>query len=262
MDESYEYLRSQLADEKQLNIDETGWKENGEKRWIWAFRAKKYAVFVIEKSRATEVLIGILGQDFEGIISCDFYGAYRKFKRLTSGLLQFCWAHLIREILFLLGLKDAAVVRYAKRILNQVARMFETIHAKEDMPIEAWKEKMHRCQELIVKRVTGTVPNQQDAQNIAKRFKQWEADYFRFIEADLEPTNNPAELTVRQCVLDRVVTQGTRSVRGNEWHERFWTIFTTCHMQNVSVMDYLKNCLQELFGIPLTQPSIALSSGI
>jgi hypothetical protein len=106
------------------------------------------------------------------------------------------------------------------------------------------------------------VPNQQDAQNIAKRFKQWEADYFRFIDADLEPTNNMAELTVRQCVLDRVVTQGTRSAQGNEWHERFWTIFTTCHMQNVSVMYYLQNCLQELFGIPLTQPCIALSSGI
>jgi hypothetical protein len=262
MDKSYEYLRLQLVNEGHLNIDETGWKENGEKRWIWAFRAKKYAVFVIEKSRATEVLIGILGQDFDGIISCDFYGAYRKFKRLTSGLLQFCWAHLIREILFLQGLTDAAVVRYAKRILKQVARMFETIHAKDDMPIEAWKEEMHECQELIVKRVSGTVPNHQDAQNIAKRFKQWETDYFRFIDAELEPTNNMAELTVRQCVLDRVVTQGSRSARGNEWHERFWTIFTTCHMQNVSVMHYLKNCLQELFGIPLTQQSIILSSGI
>jgi hypothetical protein len=44
-----------------------------------------------------------------GIISCDFFGAYRKFERMTGALLQLCWAHFIREALFLLKEEDEAV---------------------------------------------------------------------------------------------------------------------------------------------------------
>ena len=76
-----------------------------------------------------------------------------------------------------------------------------------------------------------------DARLIAKKMWKWEEEYFRFIEEKLEPTNNPAELTIRQTVLDRIVTQGSRSIRGTEWHERFWTVLTTCGLQNVSVLD-------------------------
>jgi ABC-type glutathione transport system ATPase component len=41
-------------------------------------------------------------------------------------------------------------------------------------------------------------------------------NYTRFIESGIEPTNNAAELTIRQTVLDRVVTQGSRGTDGNE----------------------------------------------
>jgi transposase len=78
-----------LKGENHLYIDERGWKENGGKRWIWAFRAEKYAVFIIRDSRGEGVLEEILGKEYTGIITCNFYGAYRKFCRETGGLLQF-----------------------------------------------------------------------------------------------------------------------------------------------------------------------------
>jgi hypothetical protein len=93
------------------------------------------------------------------------------------------------------------------------------------------------------------VPEQKEARLIAKRMEEWEEEYFRFIEAGIEATNNPAELTIRQSVPDRVVTQGSREMAGNEWHERFWTVYTTCGLQNVPVMAYLKNCLSARFGM-------------
>jgi hypothetical protein len=55
-------------------------------------------------------------------------------------------------------------------------------------------------------------------------------------------------LTIRQSVLDRVVTQGSRGKAGNEWHEGFWSVFTTCTLQNISVMNYLEECLSASFG--------------
>jgi hypothetical protein len=154
------------------------------------------------------VLEDALGKGYRGIISCDFYGAYRKFGRVSGGQLPFCWAHLIRDVLFLAGLKEVPVVRYGKRILKRIRGMFETIHLRER-----------------------------------------EEDYFRFIGEGIEATNNLAEQTIRQSVLDRVVTQGSRGIAGNEWHERFWSVFTACGMQNISVMNCLRACLPAYIGM-------------
>jgi transposase len=255
----HEVLMGRLRGEGHLHIDESGWKEGGGKRWVWAFRAKRYAVFVIRASRGEEVLEEILGLGFKGIISCDFYGAYQKFRRITGALLQLCWAHFIREVLFLLKIDDQAVQRYGRRIVKQIREMFATIHRKGETEEGAWKARMHEHQEKIVRRATGTVPEHNDAQLIAKRMWKWEEEYFRFIEEGLDPTNNPAELTIRQMILDRVVTQGSRGVAGNEWHERFWTVLMTCTLQNISVIKYLKEQLAVSFGLDISSDYINLA---
>ncbi len=68
-------------------------------------------------------------------------------------------------------------------------------------------------------------PNSNEAANITARFQTIEVadgsqydmsqDYFRFMfEPDIEPTNNHGEQQVRRCVIDRRITQGTRSESG------------------------------------------------
>jgi hypothetical protein len=96
-----------------------------------------------------------------------------------------------------------------------------------------------------------TVPEPKEAKAIAKRLREWEEEYFRFIECGIEPTNNEAELPIRQIVLDRVVTQGSRGIHGNESHERFRTVLTTCGKQNTPVINYLKGCLSAHFGMDI-----------
>jgi transposase len=139
LQKAHEQLAQRLSREPHLYIDESGWKENGEKRWIWAFRTGKYAVFIIRGSRGAGVLEEVLGAGFDGVISCDFYGAYRKFQRTTGAVVQFCWAHLIREIRFLEEIGDRAVRRYGRRILKQVRLMFETIVRKGQMKRREWE---------------------------------------------------------------------------------------------------------------------------
>ena len=223
MENTYDKLVNQLSKEKHLHIDESGWKENGEKCWGWVFKSVIYAVFYITHSRSESVLEEMLGKGFEGIISCNFYGAYKKFKRLHSTFIQFCWAHFIREILFIQTIHDKKVVHYWKEIIKQIELMFATVNQKESMNIVEWKTHMHKHQKALVRSIKDNVPNNHEVELIANRIRKWEADYFRFIDNDIEPTNNPAERTIRGGpVLDRIVTQGTCSQAGNEWHERFW----------------------------------------
>jgi transposase len=76
---------------------------------------------------------------------------------------------------------------------------------------------------------------------MAARFEKHGESYFRFITTPgVEPTNNLAEQAIRFVVIDRLITQGTRSERGNRWCERIWTVIATCTQQGRSVFEYLE----------------------
>jgi transposase len=243
MAKPYDELLSQLPDEPHLHIDETGGKENGKKRWIWCLRAGKFTVFHVDPSRGSIVLTNLLGENFDGIISCDFWGAYRKFERLTSVELQFCWAHLIREVKFLAESNDKKIANYGKRLLRYIREMFSTIRRRDELSMRTWKRRMNKHRKKILKTSQRGVPDNKDAKNISERLLNWQDDYFRFIEHGIPPTNNPGEQTIRKVVIDRKVTQGTRSDAGNRWQERFWSILTTCEQQGRNVMAFLMSCV-------------------
>ena len=48
-------------------------------------------------------------------------------------------------------------------------------------------------------------------------------------------------------VIDRLITQGTRSERGNRWCERIWTVLATCNQQGRSVFAYLEAAVSAWF---------------
>ncbi len=80
-----------------MNVDETGHKENGDKFWTWCFRAELYVLFKIDKSRGSKVSIEVLGKEFNGLLGCDYFSAYRKYMKDFNVMVQFCIAHLIRD---------------------------------------------------------------------------------------------------------------------------------------------------------------------
>jgi hypothetical protein len=113
---AYSELCQRLPGEAVLNIDETGHKENRAKFWTWCFRARLYTLFHIDKSRGSQVLIEMLGTEFNGVLGCDYFSAYRKYMRTCHVLVQFCMAHLIRDVKFLLTLPSRADQAYGGRV--------------------------------------------------------------------------------------------------------------------------------------------------
>jgi transposase len=91
---------------------------------------------------------------------------------------------------------------------------------------------------------------------LANRFREHGREYIRFITTPgVAPTNNPAEQAIRFVVLDRKVTQGTRSADGRRWCERIWTAFATCARRGASAFRFLSQSIQAQFG-ELPGPSL------
>jgi hypothetical protein len=96
-------------------------------------------------------------------------------------------------------------------------------------------------------------PNKQKAKNIAKRFLDWPEDFYltfltdEALSLELDPTNNKAEQVIRQVVIDRHVTQGTRSPKGRARCERTWTIISSCAIQKRSAFSFIKDSIMAKF---------------
>jgi transposase len=239
--EPYEALCAILSIADRLNVDETGHKENGKRLWTWCFRAYLYTVYKISPSRGSDVLIEMLGEEFQGVLGCDYFSAYRKYMGDFNVLVQFCLAHLIRDVKFLVEHPDKKNQSYGKLLLDDLRRLFGVIHRRASYASpETFRRALERVREQLVWNATRRQPQTREAANMAKRFREHAESYFRFItEPNVEPTNNLAEQAIRFVAIHRRITQGTRSEDGRRWCERIWTVIQTCGQQNRSVFDFL-----------------------
>lgn len=249
LDAAYDELLAELPRQSRVNADETGHKENRVRFWTWCFRATSFVVFKISGSRGSDVLFECLGREFEGILGCDFFSAYRKYMKDCSVLVQFCLAHLIRDVRYLTTLRSPATVAYGQRLLEALRELFSVFHNPllEDEP-ELLAKGLEAARARILTVALEEVPATREAQNLAKRFREYGEAYFRFITTpDVKPTNNAAEQAIRFVVIDRLITQGTRSERGRRWCERIWTVVATCTQQGRSVLRFLEEAVTASF---------------
>jgi transposase len=245
---SYEELLELLATEAKLNIDETGHKDKGERWWTWCFRADLYTLYHIDPRRNVEVLIETLGADFAGVIGCDYFGAYRKYMRLLGVEVQFCLAHLIRDVKYLTTLSDAGTKAYGEQLRLALQQLFGVIHRREALSAAAFQGELQAARDRVLQAGLSDVPATRAAQNLANRFRKHGTAYFTFVTTPgVEPTNNLAEQAIRFVVIDRLITQGTRSAGGRQWSERIWTAIATCAQQGRSLYEFLRAAVGNWF---------------
>jgi transposase len=265
----YAQLLSLLPQQVHLNADETGHKENGHRYWTWCFRAINFIFFKIHASRGSDVLFDILGQNFQGSLGADFWGAYRKYARLCGVQIQFCLAHLIREVKYLCEFPDPAVQRYGQALLAGLKELFDALHRRAELSAKAFALALATAEAKVWDAALepilqprryphGKVHRLID--NLAYRFSQHGEGYFHFItHPEIQPTNNSAEQAMRFVVMDRHMTQGTRSQQGRDFCERLWTVIATCALQKRSAYHWIHAAIRAHFnGRPV--PSLLLDS--
>jgi transposase len=162
------------------------------------------------------VLLEVLGPAFDGLIGCDYFSAYRKYMKHSHVLVQFCLAHLIRDVKFLVEHPEAANRRYGTLLLKHLRELFRIIHDRAYYASElGFRLVLAGQRDRLVAAALQHLPATREARNLAKRFTDHADSYFRFItEPDVDPTNNLAEQAIRFVAIHRRMTQGTRGLEG------------------------------------------------
>jgi len=256
---AHEELKLAIPEQHQLGSDETSFKNNGKKHWIWCITASLFTLFHIANSRSRSVLEELVGPDFKGFIHFDYFSANCSFAWNFSVKAQYCWAHLIRDMRFLLKHPDKKTKAWAEKLLDRSKKMFAAWHQREEMSEAGFHRSMRTHRDRFLE-IVRKPPDSTEAGNLAARFAvipfqaedsneiesyDMSQDYFRFMfESGVEPTNNHSEQQIRHCVIDRRITQGTRSERGQRYHERMWTAIATCTKQRRSFFHFLNESIE------------------
>jgi len=244
-----------LPGEAVLNVDETGWRTNGDKRWIWALVARQFVFYVVAANRSAAVLVSLLGAVFRGILCNDRWVVYCSYH---SGRMQLCWAHLKRN---LLGIAEEArspsARRFCREALAIVARLFRLWHRfRGDLrdrrgnpqPIDRRQlfEKSIPLQKKLFALAEAHLDDaDKEVRNLATALFVHCERLFTFLEQEgVEPTNNVAERALRTAVQWRKISFGNRSRNGELATARLLTVTQTCKRQQRHVLGYLTDAVR------------------
>ena len=221
----------------EIHMDETGWKISGTKHWLWAAVNEKLAYYKIAVSRGAKVARGIVGKEYPGIISADFYAAYN----LLPGKKQKCLVHLLRtmrEYRF----KDHSLefMKYEK-ILKRIIR--DAIHLKERRLGLSEVVYLRRVKQIKVRLFAWSSGDYQNKNliRLAKRFLKHWIHLLTFLEyPGVEYHNNLAERMIRPNVIIRNRSFQNRSQAGADAHGTLMSLLQTLRLQGRDIFTELK----------------------
>lgn len=231
-------VRQHAQEQPIVHADETSWKQQGRKMWLWMMATASVAVFLIRPSRSKKVAKELLG-DFDGILVSDRYGSYNF---IESDNRQICWAHLLRNIEAFrswgLGAKRLAtqIQRPMRKMLRLYHRARDGLLSSTEFHAQANTLKL----DILFQLRRGSTWKLEKIAGVCRSILKLESALFTFLDHEgVEPTNNHAERLLRHPVLWRKTSFGTDSDNGNRFVERILTTVMTLRLQKRNALEYV-----------------------
>lgn len=241
LEKPYEELREYVRSEN-TGLDETSWRENRAKAWLWVAVTRLVTVFCVAGSRGAAVARDLVGASYRQVATCDRWKGYLWIKRC-----QLCWAHLRRDFQAMIDRNNDGS-KVGKRLLKLSDKMFHYWHRVRDGTLTraTFQKYLGPLRHSIRKQLRrgAACSCAKTAATCADLLKQ-EKKLWTFARVEgVEPTNNGPERSLRHAVQWRKSSGGTDSPAGSRFVERTLSVVATCRQQGRNVLDFLTQCCE------------------
>lgn len=222
------------------HADETGWRINGINTWVWAFLTKDNIYLTIESTRGKAVPEEYLaGSDEQDVLVRDDYGGYKNLNLVH----QSCWAHLLKEARFERESKVATKEMYL--LETKLKEIFFKLKTETENTFDQdRRDILYKEMKIELQKIISNNYLKPDAIRIQTRIKHQNLNLLTALRYQGVPlTNNLAERSLRQLVITRKLTGGSRSHFGAQTHAVNLSVIQTIEAQQKQLIPTLKEYL-------------------
>jgi hypothetical protein len=238
----YKKLETELREAKVVGGDTSSWRINGIDYILWLLCTINIVFIHIDKSKARQVIIKILGNIFEGVFKSDCAPEFQKFARYF----QKCFSHLLRAT-YTLAMenpkKDIVLLhRWLTNLFNEMSDFLE----KKPPPCQ--RKKMFSYFDGKLKGIINYSWKSKEATGIVKnrliKYRDHWCTAIRIPGVSL--TNNDTERHIRNSIPTRKLLGGHRTEEGAEYYAITQSLRLTWKVRGLSPYREMVNKFREL----------------
>jgi transposase len=233
----YIYLKKLLIISRVKYSDSTGWRINGRKYYVWVFIAAGIVIYKISKRNNHKVALNFLGRQKNNVLVVDRYSAFRTLAEKAGFLLQLCWSHILADTKDL-AKNFGAEGKYVHRKLKVIYALAKGLNHKgtpeqiEQLKGEILQLTLRHYEHITIRRFVNNLYNR-DVN-----------DLFRFVnDPEIDPTNNISERELREMVIIRKISNGSKSPRGANTTAILMSIIQTIRLNKENLLQGLQKII-------------------
>lgn len=239
----YEAIHEEALGSAVLNADETGWRVNGKKRWLWCFATGELSFFLIDRSRGSPALLKFFTEEFAGTLVADFWGPYNA---VVCAARQKCLVHLLRDLEHVEKYKSPGPQwpAFAKKLRRLVMDAIRLRRRRDRLAPEAYASR-RQCIGKRLQKLIDTPWTDKQARRLVKRLRRHRDEMFTFLDQpDVPFDNNLAERSIRPAVLLRKNSYGNRSDDGAHRQALLMSVFFTLKKRGLNPVETVRQAVE------------------
>lgn len=218
--------------------DETGWRIDGNKAWMWAFAGQDVTVYLIAAGRGYEQAVEILGEDYNGVLERDGWAPYRRFVHARQ---QSCHGHLLRRTGELIASStggQARVSHATRRVLKDALCLRDqrdagVIDADElGLKVTELRERTDKLLHIS--------PTHEPNRQLLAHLQTEREHLFTFLtEPGVQATNWRAEQALRPAIVNRKSWGGNKTWQGAHTLQTTISVIRTARQQGIDPVELM-----------------------
>ncbi len=253
----YQALRDGVPQADVVYTDDTGWRVGGVPAHLMIFVTDTASVFQVRDHHRNEEVREVIGENYPGVLVTDRGKSYDA-QELAQVKQQKCIPHALRSIHAVVTTKQGRARHFGSRLkalLKEGLGLWHEYHDHQGQ-LRDFERRVRSLQAAVTQHLRPRRLVDADNQRLRDQFGWHHArgNLLRFLEDPrVEPTNNTSERGFRFAVIQRKVSQCSKTAGGAKAFAAFASVIKTAMRQGQDVVEWLSELFRGI--VPQSNPT-------
>jgi transposase len=239
----YQTLREGIPKSDVVYTDDTGWRVGGDRAHLMIFETGDATVFQVRPRHRNEEVREVIGEEYPGVMVTDRGKSYDA-KELDEVKQQKCVHHALRSVTEVLETKRGRARHFGSRLKALLKEGLQLWHEYHDHggQLPGFARRAESLRAAVTRHLRPRRLVDADNQRLLDQFGWHHArgNLLRFLEDPrIEPTNSRSERGFRFAVIQRKVSQCSKTEGGAQAFAAFASVIKTAMRKGQDMVEWL-----------------------